>query len=261
LRGSQQRVGDRGRTRDRRGDRGSAAGVRGGSRVDRQPNGSRTPVVDLNTFFHLPAQIDRTTGVAGNFPSDPKCYFDTDTQRFFLTVLQEDPAPSVRAHTLIAVSKTSDPTGDWYLYSLDATDDGLDGTPAHPNCPCFGDQPLIGADAYGFFVTTNEFGDVEGFNGAQTTRCRRGRSRPAGCRRSCSSRARRWRRACRTACSRRPRRTRASTTGRTAARSTSSPRSTPTRRPTTASPLGQTDTPDQPETTLNTNDDRMNQVV
>ena len=132
-----------------------------------QPNGSRTPVVDMNTFFHLPPAINRTTGVRGDFLSDPKCYFDTDTQRFFLTVLQEDPAPSVRAHTLIAVSKTSDPTGDWYLYSLDATDDGLNGTPAHPNCPCFGDQPLIGADTYGFYITTNEFGDVEGFNGAQ----------------------------------------------------------------------------------------------
>jgi len=48
------------------------------------------------------------------------------------------------------------------------TDDGTNGTPSHPNCPCFGDQPLIGADANGFFVTTNEFGLVNfPFNGAQ----------------------------------------------------------------------------------------------
>ena len=42
--------------------------------------------------------------------------------------------------------------------------------PVHPDCPCFGDQPLIGADRYGFYVTTNEY-DLEpfggSFNGAQ----------------------------------------------------------------------------------------------
>lgn len=35
-------------------------------------------------------------------------------------------------------------------------------------CPCLGDQPLIGADRYGFFITTNEFSiDGSVFNGAQ----------------------------------------------------------------------------------------------
>ena len=42
------------------------------------------------------------------------------------------------------------------------------GTADHAGCPCFGDQPLIGTDAYGFYVTTNEFPIVgNGFNGAQ----------------------------------------------------------------------------------------------
>jgi hypothetical protein len=128
--------------------------------------GAKTATVDLNSFFGLDAQIDRSTGVAGPFLSDPKCYYDTDTQRWFLTELEED-AAGVRAHTLIAVSTSSDPTATWDRFSIDATDDGLNGTPSHPNCPCFGDQPLIGADANGFYVTTNEFGDSEGFNGAQ----------------------------------------------------------------------------------------------
>ncbi|HEX6799344.1 MAG TPA: hypothetical protein VF116_16670 [Ktedonobacterales bacterium] len=119
----------------------------------------------LNTFFGLPWAIDRSNGVRGPFLSDPKCLFDADTGRFFLTILEEDASPSVRAHTLIAVSKTADPRGNWNLYSIDATDDGLNGTPANPGCPCFGDQPLIGANADAFFISTNEFG--EGFNGAQ----------------------------------------------------------------------------------------------
>ena len=71
----------------------------------------------------------------------------------------------MRAHTLIAVSKTSDPRGAWFTYSIDSTDDGLNGTPSHAGCPCFGDQPLIGANDDGFYITTNEFG--AGFNGAQ----------------------------------------------------------------------------------------------
>jgi len=39
-----------------------------------------------------------------------------------------------------------------------------------PNCPCLGDQPLLGADANGFYVATNEFsiaGPPLAFNGAQ----------------------------------------------------------------------------------------------
>lgn len=124
-----------------------------------------TEPVSLNTFFGLPFAINRTTGVRGDFLSDPKCYYDAATNRFFLTVLQEDPAPSVRAHTLLAVSQTGDPTGTWTTFSIDATDDGQNGTPNHAGCPCIGDQPLIGADAYGFYISTNEFG--AGFNGAQ----------------------------------------------------------------------------------------------
>ncbi len=127
-----------------------------------------TPTSSMNSFFGLPVAINRTTGERGPFLSDPKCLYDAGTNRFFLTILEEDPAPSVRAHTLIAVSKTSDPTGDWFLYSIDATDDGLNGTPSNPDCPCFGDQPLIGANADAFFISTNEFPSfVGGFNGAQ----------------------------------------------------------------------------------------------
>jgi hypothetical protein len=130
-----------------------------------------TAPTSMNTFFGLPFAINRTTGVRGDFLSDPKCLYDAGTNRFFLTILQIDPSPSIRAHTLIAVSKTSDPRGQWHLYSIDATDDGLNGTPDNgPNCHpfgCFGDQPLIGANDDGFFITTNEFGEASGFNGAQ----------------------------------------------------------------------------------------------
>jgi hypothetical protein len=77
-------------------------------------------------------------------------------------------APTGPSHLLLAVSQTASPTGSYFLYSLNTTNDGTHGTPSHPGCPCFGDQPLNGADANGFYITTNEFPlFVNGFNGAQ----------------------------------------------------------------------------------------------
>jgi hypothetical protein len=76
------------------------------------------------------------------------------------------------------VTKHSTPTtdpDDWYHYELNTTNDGAESlydsgpqTPSDNGCPCFGDQPLIGADTYGFYITTNEF-SIAGpeFNGAQ----------------------------------------------------------------------------------------------
>ncbi|HEU5230284.1 MAG TPA: hypothetical protein VFU49_20870, partial [Ktedonobacteraceae bacterium] len=139
----------------------------------RSTNGTLlTGPTPINQFFGLTPEIDRTTVTFGDFTSDPKCYFDPATQRWFVTVLQisVDPASGAMiapTHTLIAVSQTSDPTGSWRTFAIDTTNDGTNGTPSHANCPCFGDQPLIGANADGFFVTTNEFGLAGGFNGAQ----------------------------------------------------------------------------------------------
>jgi hypothetical protein len=128
----------------------------------------------LNQFYKLkPAFTRSTPPVFGDFVSDPKCYFDPADQRWFVTALQIGLNPETGdfqppTHLEIAVSQTSDPTGMWNLFSIDTTDDGRNGTPTHVNCPCFGDQPLIGADANGFYISTNEYGLVNfPFNGAQ----------------------------------------------------------------------------------------------
>ena len=121
-------------------------------------------VVDLNTFYGYPAAINRTTGVRGPFVTDPSCYYDPDTQRWFQVVLTLDVNPATGGftgpnHIDIAVSQTSNPTGQWTIFRLPVQNDGTDGTPNH-GCsmgPCIGDYPHIGADAYGFYVTTNEY--------------------------------------------------------------------------------------------------------
>jgi hypothetical protein len=141
-------------------------------RVFNTSGGALAGVDTLTHFFQLAPEIDRTKNspVFGPFLSDPRCLFDRQTGRWFLTILMQDngtnPGATGRNYQLIAVSNTSVPTGQWTVFRFDTTDDGLQGTPNHPGCPCFGDQPLIGIDNNGFYISTNEFGATV-FNGAQ----------------------------------------------------------------------------------------------
>jgi len=119
-------------------------------------------VVDLNTFYGYEPAINRDTGVIGPSLTDPSCIYDAEHQRFVVVELTLDVDPGSGAllgsnHLDFAVSKTSNPTGGWNLYSLAVQDDGTQGTPAHTDCPCIGDYPHIGQDANGIYVTTNEY--------------------------------------------------------------------------------------------------------
>ena len=125
--------------------------------------------VPLSQFFGLqPANSLPST----DFISDPRCYYDHATQRWFVLILDVNepiPAQFFTDNNYVAVSKTNDPTGDWYIYHFDVTDNGLNGTPAHPGClngtnafpGCLGDQPLLGADANGIYITHNEYAYTE----------------------------------------------------------------------------------------------------
>jgi hypothetical protein len=135
-----------------------------------------TAPTGLNSFYGYAPAINRTTGTFGPSITDPSCTFDVQTQRWFHVVLTLDRAkPSAQTlsgtnHLDIAVSVTADPTGAWNIYSLPVQDDGTQGTPNHQcaSGPCLGDYPHIGADANGFYITTNEFSLFgSGFYGAQ----------------------------------------------------------------------------------------------
>jgi hypothetical protein len=134
-------------------------------------------VTALNQFYNYPPQINRSTGVFGPVPTDPSCYFDQPTQRWFhiILTLAQDPATGAftgQNQLDLAVSNTSSPLGAFTLYHINTVDDGTGGTPNH-NCdggPCLGDYPHIGADANGFYITTNEYGFFApglGFHAAQ----------------------------------------------------------------------------------------------
>jgi hypothetical protein len=130
----------------------------------------RTGVVDLNTFFGYAPSINRTTRVFGPFVTDPVCLFDPTTKSFFLVVLtlEQTPTGAFTGKNHLDIAVTKDPTSTWNIYRLDATDDGSNGSPVHPHCPCIGDYPHIGVDANGFYLTTNEYSFFgPDFNSAQ----------------------------------------------------------------------------------------------
>jgi hypothetical protein len=130
----------------------------------------------MSAFFNLlPTFMVQNNQVAppfGPFLSDPRAYYDSVNGHFFVTELEIGVDPNTGNLTststiLIAVSQTHDPFGGWNVFSFDVSNDG---DARFGGCPtgCFGDQPLIGADANGFYVATNAFGlPPDGFRGAQ----------------------------------------------------------------------------------------------
>jgi hypothetical protein len=128
--------------------------------------------VDLNSFYGYPPAINRSTGIRGQFVTDPTCIYDAPTQRFFMVVLTLEVVPTTGAFTRVnhldlAVSASSDPTGTWNIYRLDVTNDGSNTGGANPG-PYLGDYPHIGADANGVYLTTNAYPwCCNGFSGAQ----------------------------------------------------------------------------------------------
>jgi hypothetical protein len=136
---------------------------------------------DLNTFFHYAAQFNRKTRVQGPFVTDPSCWFDSATNRWFIDQLTLEVFPDSgdftgQNHLDLAVSSGGDPTtATWNIYTTQVQDDGNNGTPDHhcvginpplfgnrvhaPTFPnaCLGDYPHLGADANGIYLTTNEY--------------------------------------------------------------------------------------------------------
>ncbi len=112
--------------------------------------------VAATTFFGTPASA---------FFADPRCYYDAPTSRWFFTQFDvatfkgnHETSPSVQ---YIAVSNSKNVLGSYSVYASDSDDSSTSG------CPCFGDFDQIGADANGFYISTNEFGDISGaFNGS-----------------------------------------------------------------------------------------------
>ncbi len=98
------------------------------------------------------------------FTSDPRCQYDAATHTWFATILFINDT-STASRLEIAYNTTGDPTTNWSVFRIDTTNAGA---PASHDCPCFGDQPTLGIDAYNLYSSTNEFSILgPEFNGAQ----------------------------------------------------------------------------------------------
>ncbi|MGH9714880.1 MAG: hypothetical protein ACRD5M_16420 [Candidatus Acidiferrales bacterium] len=134
--------------------------------------------VDLNTFYGYSPAIVRSgpnAGQRGPTVTDPSCIYDQAIGRFVHVVLTLDHVGLTSSlngnnHLDIAVSDSGDPTGTWTIFKLPVQNNGTQGTPDH-RCSlgfCLGDYPHIGADAFGIYLTTNEFSVFgPGFYGSQ----------------------------------------------------------------------------------------------
>src|SRR5579859_3952291 len=100
------------------------------------------PTVSINRFFNEGSEINRATGErsAAQF-SDPRAYYDSASKRWFVfewaTFNTPDGTPLNLSAQFFAVSQTSNPLGNWFLYDFDTTNSDIAG------CPCLPDFQRI----------------------------------------------------------------------------------------------------------------------
>jgi hypothetical protein len=96
-----------------------------------------------------------------DFVTNPRCYYDSASNIFFMTAsdLGNFPVSTNESLLLLAVM----PAGNTKVvnYAIQTVDTD------NANCPCFEDEPLLGADANGIYLSGNKFTFSGRFIGAQ----------------------------------------------------------------------------------------------
>ena len=81
---------------------------------------------------------------------DPKMIWDHYNQRYVIIVAATQNSPQ-KSWCCVAISKTTDPLGSWWLYALDAA---LNGSTVTTN---WMDYPMLGFDAQAIYIGMNQF--------------------------------------------------------------------------------------------------------
>ena len=108
--------------------------------------------VSLQSFWE---SLGTKAGQPANFPFDTKILYDQQSGRFIAVTLGGLSAPD--SWVLIAVSSSSDPTGAWSKWAIDADVDN--NVPPNDNVQTnnSADFPGLGVDAYNVYITANMF--------------------------------------------------------------------------------------------------------
>jgi hypothetical protein len=107
---------------------------------------------NLQNFFGVPSPSPTGCDSHGPFLSDPRAAYDSNTGRFYVTVMQVEGGFGVGtgctpiSKVWFAVSATSNPTGAWHVYSL-----GIPGT----STTAFSDYTQFGFDTQGLYWSFN----------------------------------------------------------------------------------------------------------
>lgn len=109
--------------------------------VYRKSDGVRVKSVSLASFFGYTTQP----------LFDPRCVYDSAEGRWIIATDAFEESATVQRQFL-AVSKTNDPTGVFYIYNADVN---------FKDKPDFWDYPQIGVDAKSILITANIFGNHE----------------------------------------------------------------------------------------------------
>jgi hypothetical protein len=116
-------------------------------------DGSQLSAVTFDDFFEGPEVAG--TPCDENNNGDPMVLYDPYEQRWFLLDFAWDPSETDGSWYSIAVSQTSNPLGDWWLYAMRA-DDVL-----------MNDYPKCGVWHDGIYITANMFQFTGGFQGVK----------------------------------------------------------------------------------------------
>ncbi len=106
--------------------------------------------VSLQTFW---SSLGTGSGQPDYSPFDPKVIYDQHSGRFIAVTMGGSSSPN--SWLMLAVSATSDPTGTWYKWAIDADTDG--GAQLFNN---WADYPGFGVDANYVYVTANMFSNT-----------------------------------------------------------------------------------------------------
>lgn len=99
---------------------------------------------DLPTFF-------ASLGVTGEV-YDPRVIYDQNDNRFIMSFTNVDLSNPTFGNVLIAVSQTSDPTGNWYKFKLDSK-----GFNFADNAATFPDFPNLGLSTSAIYISNGQF--------------------------------------------------------------------------------------------------------
>lgn len=127
--------------------------LNGGVGMFEKTTGTLLSQVTLQSFW---SSLGTAVGEPANFAFDPKVLYDQFADRFVVTSSGGGRNNPNNSFIMIGVSLTSDPTGGWALYAIDA--DQFDGQQFNE----WADFPGLGLDERNYYVTANMLPNLMG---------------------------------------------------------------------------------------------------